>query len=343
VKKLLNTLYVTTPDAYLSLDGENIVVRRDEAELTRVPLHNLEAVVTFGYTGASPALMAACATRGVALTFLSKSGRFLASIAGEMQGNVLLRKTQYRISDSEPDSLKIARNMLAAKLHNSRWVLDRATRDHELVINAKGIRAAAEQIANAIPLVRETLDLEALRGIEGEAASRYFSVFDELILRDKDSFSFVSRNRRPPMDNVNAMLSLTYTLLANDCAAALSTVGLDPYIGFLHRDRPGRKSLALDLMEELRAPLADRFVLRLINNRQMDASDFYTKENGAVMLKDDARRKFLSAWQTRKQEELKHPYLGGKISWGLVPHAQALLLARYLRADLDGYPPFMWK
>jgi CRISPR-associated protein Cas1 len=343
VKKLLNTLYVTLPDIYLALDGENIVIRQNDDILKRVPLHNLEAIITFGYTGASPALMGACAEKGVALTFLTASGRFLANVQGAQKGNVTLRKTQYKISENEEESCKIARNILVAKLHNARWVLERAVRDHALRIDAEKVRHAATLVAEAIPLVRKAKTSGVLFGVEGEAASRYFSVFDELILQNKKDFFFHGRNRRPPLDNVNAMLSFVYTLLEHDISAALNAVGLDPFVGFLHKDRPGRRSLALDLLEELRAPLADRFVLTLVNNRQIDASGFFQKENGAVLMRDGTRREFLTAWQNRKSEKIQHPFLKEKIEWGLVPHAQALLLARTLRGDLDEYPPFLWK
>ena len=343
MKKLLNTLYITQPDVYLALDGETVIAKRDDEVLLRIPLHNLEGIVSFGYTGASPALMGACAERGVALTFLSMNGRFLASITGLEHGNVLLRKTQYRISDREGDSLAIARNILIGKLHNSRWVLERAVRDHALRLDAERVRSSARMISDDITLLRNAESLGQLRGIEGEAASRYFSVFDELILQNKELFVFTGRNRRPPLDRVNALLSFIYTLLSHDVAAALSTTGLDPFVGFLHRDRPGRRSLAFDLMEELRAPLADRFVLTMINNRQIDPSDFLIKETGAVVMKDIARRTLLTAWQERKQDQIVHPFLKEKISWGLVPHAQSLLLARHLRGDLDEYPPFLWK
>jgi CRISPR-associated protein Cas1 len=343
MKKLLNTLYVTTPDAYLSLEGEAVVVRNNDDILLRVPLHNLEAIVTFGYTGASPALMGACAQRGVALTFMTANGRFLAEVSGDVRGNVILRRTQYRVADKEGASALVARNMLAAKLYNSRWILERAARDHEMQVDAAAVKNASCVIKDAIPLVLAADALDTLRGLEGEAAKAYFAVLDELILQNKKDFFFKSRVRRPPTDNFNALLSFAYSMLANDCAAAISGVGLDPYVGFLHRDRPGRKSLALDLMEELRAVFADRFVLTLINNRQMSGSAFKTQENGAVLLKDEARREFLSAWQLRKKESITHPYLKEKIEWGLVPHVQALLLARHLRGDLDEYPPFMWK
>jgi CRISPR-associated protein Cas1 len=343
MRKLLNTLYVTTPEAYLALDGENVVVRKDDADLSRVPLHNLEGIVTFGYTGASPALMGACAKRGIALCFLTAHGRFLAEVRGEAQGNVVLRRTQYRAAGDEGQSLAIARNLLTGKLYNSRWVLERAARDHAGRVDAERLRQACRFIADTALSLQTAETHGALMGLEGEAASRYFSVFDELILQNKEVFFFRERSRRPPLDNVNALLSFLYTLLAHDTAAALSAVGLDPFVGFLHQDRPGRRSLALDIMEELRAPLADRVALTLINTRQIDGSAFEQKENGAVLLREDARKTVLLAWQTRKQEQLVHPFLKEKLNWGLVPHGQALLLARFLRGDLEAYPPFLWK
>jgi len=343
MRKLLNTFYVTMPDLYLSLDGENIVVKQDNKELKRVPLHNLEGIVTFGRQGASPALMRKCADAGIALAFMTEYGRFIANITGEKCGSVLLRRQQYRFADDEKKCVAIASNMLVGKLHNSRWVLERTARDHALRVDVDRIKKVAKAIANTIVLVRQARTAGELFGLEGEAASMYFSTFDEMILANKDDFSFRSRSRRPPLDNVNALLSFVYTLLSNDISAALSAVGLDPFVGFLHRDRPGRRSLALDVMEELRAPLADRFVLKLINMRQITGDDFTQKESGSVILHDEARKTLLTAWQTRKQEALEHPFLKEKIQWGLVPHAQALLLARYMRGDLDEYPPFLWK
>ncbi|MCL2285559.1 MAG: type I-C CRISPR-associated endonuclease Cas1c [Firmicutes bacterium] len=343
MKKLLNTFYVTMPDVYLSLDGENIVVKQDNIELRRVPLHNLESIVTFGRQGASPALMRKCAQIGISLAFMTENGRFQASIFGEERGNVLLRRTQYRYADDETKCVEIARNILVGKLHNSRWVLERTVRDHAMRVDVEKIKCVARSIADTAVLVRNAQTAGELFGLEGEAASQYFSVFDQMILTNKEDFFFRGRSRRPPLDNVNTLLSFVYTLLANDIAAALSGVGLDPFVGFLHRDRPGRRSLALDLMEELRAPLADRFVLKLINMRQLAPSDFIRKESGGVILLDDARKTLLAAWQNRKQETLEHPFLKEKIQWGIVPHAQALLLARFLRGDLDEYPPFLWK
>lgn len=343
MRKLLNTFYVTMPDLYLALDGENIVVRQDNTELRRVPLHNLEGIVTFGRQGASPALMRKCADTGIALIFMTEYGRFMASVAGEERGNVLLRRQQYRFADDEERCLTIASNMLVGKLHNSRWVLERTIRDHPLRVDVGKIKNASKSIANTALLVRQARTAGELFGLEGEAASMYFSVFDEMILANKDDFFFKSRSRRPPLDNVNALLSFVYTLLSNDISAALSAVGLDPFVGFLHRDRPGRRSLALDVMEELRAPLADRFVLKLINMRQITGSDFTQKESGSVVLHDEGRKTLLAAWQARKQDALEHPFLEEKIQWGLVPHVQALLLARHIRGDLDEYPPFLWK
>lgn len=338
-----NTLYVTLPDAYLALDGENVVIQKSGNEIRRIPLHNLDGIVAFGYTGASPALMGACAERGVALTFLTMHGRFLARVSGMERGNVVLRKTQYRISEDEAESIKIARNFITGKLFNSRWVLERAVRDYALRLDTDKLRQISTSLAESIRMVQNAKSFEEIRGIEGEAATQYFSALDDLILQQKERFFFQSRNRRPPMDNVNAMISFVYTLLAHDTAAALETVGLDPYVGFLHRDRPGRASLALDLMEEFRAVLADRFVLTLINTRQVNGSGFVRKEDGAVLMDDDTRKIILTAWQKKKQEEITHPLLGEKMEWGLVPYAQAMLLARFLRGDTDAYPPFLWK
>lgn len=343
MKKLLNTLYVTSPDTYLSLDGENIVIQKSDAELARIPLHNLEGVVAFGYTGASPALMGACAKKNIGLSFMTQSGRFLARVTGENRGNVTLRKSQYRISDSDAQSAYIARNFIVGKIFNARWVIERATRDYDMRLDVDKLKRVSQYMAKSLESIAACENLEELRGFEGESSSRYFSVFDDLILQQKDNFFFNVRNKRPPLDNVNAMLSFVYTLLAHDVAGALETVGLDAYVGFLHRDRPGRISLALDLMEELRSVYADRFVLSLINKKIVNASGFTQKENGAVVMDDDTRKTILSAWQAKKQETITHPFLEEKIVWGLVPYAQAMLLARHIRCDLDEYPPFLWK
>lgn len=340
MRHLLNTLFVTSEDAYLTLDGENVVVNRDKQEMGRFPLHNLSGIISFSYAGASPALMGACAARDIGLAFCTPRGRFLARTTGFSNGNVLLRRMQYRAADDPVQSCRISKYMIFGKLYNARWSIERTRRDHAPRIDGEKFRAASETIRGLLSQVAEASSPESLRGLEGVGAAAYFKVFDDMILREKASFYFHGRNRRPPLDNVNAMLSFAYGLLANDCASALESVGLDAYVGFLHRDRPGRVSLALDLMEELRPCMADRFVLTMINNRVMTPDDFDESENGAVRMSDDARRKFLKSWQERKQEVITHPYLGEKLPWGLVPYMQALLLARYLREDLDAYPPF---
>lgn len=343
MKKLLNTLYVTSEDSYLSLDGENIVVLDKEREIGRLPLHNLEGIVSFGYRGTSPALMGACAERNISLCFVSPSGRFLARVTGRVKGNVVLRDKQYRTCMDEAASLEIAKNCITGKVHNARWVLERAVRDHGMQIDAEKVRRASLFLKDAALRIRASESKDRLRGYEGEAASVYFGIFDEMILQQKKDFAFSGRNKRPPTDNVNAMLSFVYTLLTNNIAAALETVGLDPYVGVFHTERPGRVSLALDLIEELRPVLADRFVLSMVNKKIVQRGDFLKKENGAVLMKEDARRRFLTEWQNRKKETLTHPYLQEKVEWGMVPYVQAMLLARYLRGDLDAYPPFLWK
>ena len=287
--------------------------------------------------------MGACAKRNIALSFLTPNGKFLARVVGEVRGNVTLRKAQYRISESEELSLNIAKSFIIGKVYNAKWVIERAIRDYALRLDVVRLKDVSTVLSKSLSLISKSASLDELRGFEGEAASNYFSVLDDLILQQKNDFYFTGRNKRPPTDNVNAMLSFVYTLLAHDIAAALETVGLDPYVGFMHRDRPGRISLALDLMEELRSVFADRFVLSLINKRCVKKEDFCQKENGTVLINDDARKTILSAWQSRKQEQIRHPFLEEKIEWGLVPYVQAMLLARFIRGDLDAYPPFMWK
>ena len=343
MRKLLNTLFVTSEDAYLSLDGENVVVNRDKQEVARFPLHNLSGIFSFSYAGASPALMGACGKKGIDLSFCTPTGRFLARAVGEESGNVLLRREQYRIADDQRRSCMIARSMILGKLYNARWSVERTRRDHPDRIDPERFAAVSETLRGLLPPVSEETSLDSLRGLEGTGASAYFSVFDDMILREKETFYYRGRSRRPPLDPVNALLSFSYSLLNSECASALESVGLDAYVGFLHRDRPGRTSLASDLMEELRPSYADRFVLTLINNRVIQKDDFQKSESGAVLLKDEGRRKFLKAWQDRKREEIRHPFLQEKLPWGLVPYVQALLLARYIREDLDSYPPFFWK
>ncbi|HWQ76153.1 MAG TPA: type I-C CRISPR-associated endonuclease Cas1c [Syntrophomonas sp.] len=343
MKKLQNTLYVTSPNAYLSLDGENIVIVKDDTEAARFPLHNIGQIITFGYMGASPALMGACAKRSISLCFLTRNGRFLARVLGESQGNVTLRREQYAIASSDERSILLARNFILGKVYNAKWSVERTIRDYPLRVDAVSLKEVSAKLTDFLNCIRQCDDFEQLRGFEGKAASEYFKVFDDFILQQKGDFYFKGRNKRPPLDNVNALLSFAYTLLANDVASALEAVGLDAYVGFFHRDRPGRTSLALDIMEELRPICADRFVLSLINKRMVDSFGFTKKENGAVIMDDETRKIVLNAWQARKQEELTHPFLSEKIQWGLVPHVQAMLLARHIRGDLDEYPPFLWK
>lgn len=343
MRKLLNTLFVTSEEAYLALETENVAVYIGEEKKAQYPLLVLESIISFSYKGASPALMGACARKGIQLTFLTPRGRFLARVCGQEQGNVLLRKEQYSLSDKLEKSCHIARNFIFGKVYNQRWVLERTLRDHRMRVDAAKLESASQALAGLLPAIETQTDLDALRGLEGEASVRYFHVFDEMVLNQKADFLFDGRNRRPPTDNMNALLSFAYVLLSNDCASALESVGLDSYVGFMHRDRPGRTSLALDLMEELRAPMADRLCITLVNNRVLQDKHFERQESGAVFLGEDGRKLFLSAWQTKKKEEITHPYLKEKMAWGQVPYVQSLLLARCLRGDLDGYPPFLWK
>lgn len=343
MRHLLNTLYVMTEDSYLSLDNENIVVNGQNKILGKYPLKMFEKIMYFGYKGASPALMGECAERGIGMSFFRPSGRFLARVCGESSGNVLLRRQQYRMADDKQQSCMLARCFVTGKLYNSRSVLERGRRDHALSLDAGKLSDAGNELLEMSRLTKNCTDLDELRGYEGDGARAYFSVLDELILQNKNYFSFSERTRRPPKNPTNAMLSFAYTLLANDCASALEGVGLDAYVGFMHRDRPGRISLALDLMEELRSIYADRFVLTLINNRIMNGKSFDTQDSGTVIMKDAARRSFLQLWQERKKDIITHPFIGEKLPWGLVPFVQAQLLARYIRGDLEEYPCFLWK
>ena len=342
MKHLLNTLFVLTPETYLSLENENVVVNLESDILGRFPLHTLEQIYYFGYKGASPALMGKCARYGIGLSFFTPNGRFLAKVLGEMHGNVLLRKEQYRISDDTNKSCLLARNFITGKILNSRSFVERIRRDHALSINDEGLREASRRLLEIAKLTKICTDLELLRGHEGEAASIYFAVFNQLILQNKDFFIFNGRVKRPPKDPVNALLSFVYTVLANDCASALSGVGLDPYVGFMHRDRPGRKSLALDLMEEFRSIYADRFVVYLINNRILSNKSFELQESGSVLLTANARKIVLSEWQDRKKDIITHPFLEEKLPWGLLVHIQAIILARCIRGDLEEYLAYLW-
>jgi len=343
VRKLLNTLYVTMPDAYLAREGENILVKVNDEIKFRMPIHNLEGVVCFGFAGASPSLMQLCCERGVALSFLTVSGKFMGRVTGTISGNILLRRTQYRWSENESTSLRLAHHFILAKIFNSRAVLHRAVRDHRHSVDLELLNNAMNSLANLARKLDKAKDLATLRGIEGQAANVYFGAFNQLILNQKEEFKMTERSRRPPLDRINAMLSFLYTLLVHEVVAALESIGLDPQAGFLHRNRPGRPSLALDIMEELRSHFADRLAVTLINRNQVTASNFIIKENGTVLMDEQARREVLTAWQKRKQEEIIHPYLGEKVALGLLPYIQAMLLARHIRGDIEDYPPFFWK
>ena len=338
MRKLLNTLYVTTPEAYLSKDGLNVVITVKQEEVFRIPIINIEGIVTFGYMGASPGLMKLCVDNNVSLTFLSPQGKFIARVQGPTRGNVLLRTKQYNLSNDKDFSLHISQLFIGGKIQNYRSILRRFERDYG---SNDGVSSAVQTLEIRKHELQRVEDLNQLRGIEGDAASTYFEVFPYLILNQKSDFPFCGRNRRPPKDAVNAMLSFVYTLIANDESAALETVGLDPYVGFLHTLRPGRTSLALDVMEELRAYLGDRLVLSLINRRQVSAKDFLYQGDESVVMTDSCRKNILTAWQTRKKEMIVHPYLNEKIPVGLLPYVQSMLLARYLRGDLDDYPVFL--
>jgi CRISPR-associated protein Cas1 len=364
MKHHLNTLFITTQGSYLAKEGEAVLVRFEKQTKLRVPIHTLGSIVCFGRVGASPALMGLCGERGVSMSFVTKNGRFLAKVDGYMSGNVLLRREQYRRADSPQASAAVARSVVAGKIANARGVLLRCVRDYPDSPGAGALRTVAQALAGSLQMVGvEQLDLDSIRGLEGEAANQYFGVFDHLITgqsEQKQAFAFRSRSRRPPLDRINALLSFVYALLAGDCRCACESVGLDPAVGFLHRDRPGRPGLALDLMEEFRPFFADRLVLSLVNRKQVDAAGFSVAGStvkaassgepvpeqttgGAVTMNDATRKAVLVAYQKRKQEEVLHPFLGEKTTIGLLPHLQARLLARHLRGDLDTYPPFIWK
>lgn len=343
MKQLLNTLYVTTQGAYLAKEGETVVVKVEKETKLRVPIHTLSAIVCFGQVSCSPFLMGMCGERGVGLAFLSEHGQFLARVQGPVSGNVLLRREQYRWADRQERTAAVARAVVTAKVANCRTVLQRALRDNGDGPGAAELARAVLRLGRLLQDVASADHVDSIRGHEGDAARTYFGVFDHLITASKEDFFFRGRNRRPPLDNVNAMLSFSYTLLTHDITAALETVGLDPAVGYLHRDRPGRPSLGLDLLEELRPVIADRMVLSLINRRQVRAGGFRKTEAGGVLMDDATRKELLVAYQNRKQDEIQHPFLGERVAFGLVPHLQATLLARAIRGDLDGYACFLWK
>lgn len=338
MKKLLNTLYITRQESYLHKERETIVVKQGDTKLGQFPALTVSNILCFGQVSVSPFLMGFCGEQGIGLSFYTEYGKYLARVQGKQTGNVLLRRAQYRWADDAEKSVSIARLMVAAKIANGRSVLMREVRNHGA--NA-AIEDGVKRLAVSLRRVRNAATVPEAMGIEGDAAGTYFGVFNELLRGS--GFAFGGRVRRPPTDPVNALLSFAYTLITHECASALQGVGLDPYVGYLHQDRPGRLSLALDLLEEFRAPWADRFVLTLINRQQVKTNDFVTEASGAVRLTDDARKTLLTAWQERKQVEVMHPYLEEQVPVGLLPHCQAMLLARHIRGDTEYYPPYLVK
>jgi len=343
MKHLLNTLYITTQGSYVARDGETLVIRVDHEIKARFPVLQLAGMVCFGQVSVSPPALGLCAEKGIGVAYLSDQGRFIARVNGPVSGNVLLRREQYRRADNPEASCAIAKMALIGKIVNCRNVLMRAARERDDTAGRAILTSAAKSLSRTVRSLPEIKDLDTLRGKEGEASANYFAVFDHLIRCNKDDFFFRERSRRPPLDNVNSLLSFVYTLLVHDMVSALESVGLDPAVGFLHRDRPGRPSLALDLMEELRPALADRLVLSLINRQQAQGKGFERTETGGVLMTSETRKTILVSWQERKQEEITHPFIGDKMKVGLIPFVQAQLLARHLRGDLEAYPPFFWK
>lgn len=337
MKKLLNNLYITTDGSYLNKERETLVVNQDDEKVFQIPMHQIHNLFCFGRVMVSPALMAACGENGIGISFFTGFGKFQSRLQGPQSGNVLLRRAQYRLADQSPE--KLARSFVAAKISNARQNLMKHQRNHG---GDQSLEQAVKQLAGALKRLKFETEVEKIRGIEGDSAARYFAVFNTLIVEDRRTeFQFQGRSKRPPLDPVNALLSFAYTLLTHEIASALQGVGIDPYVGYLHTDRPGRLSLALDMLEELRPWWCDRFVLTMINRKQIKSTDFVAESSGAVRLTDEARKAFLTQWQERKQDELEHPYTGEKIKIGLLPHVQATLLAKFLREDLECYPPFL--
>ncbi|MDF0667217.1 MAG: type I-C CRISPR-associated endonuclease Cas1c [Nitrospira sp.] len=341
--QLLNTLYVTTEGAYVRVDHDTLKIEVEKETKLQVPLHHIGGVVCFGDVMMSPAAMARCAEDGRFVVLLDRNGRFKARIEGPVSGNVLLRCAQHEAMRDSERTLSIARNKVGGKIQNSRQIVLRGAREADDPTDAEALRNTADALANAVGRIPQCDNLETLRGIEGESARSYFSTFDRMIKEDREAFKMEGRNRRPPTDPINALMSFLYALVLNDCVAAAEGVGLDPQMGFLHALRPGRAALALDLMEELRSLLADRLVLTVINRRQVTAKDFTQRSGGAVHMEDAARKEVIVAYQKRKQEEITHPVLDQKMPLGLVPHVQARLLARVLRGDLEAYPPYLYR
>lgn len=344
MKKLLNTLYVLTPESYLTLENSNVIINIDNKIKAKIPLITLESIVCFNYAGASPQLIYEALKNKIGICFLSPYGKFLYRAQGSyINSNILIREIQYDIANNDILILPYIKNMLIGKITNQKRFLYKFAKNHTLQVDQDKFNTIRNELSTYVTNIHNAYDIDSIRAYEGKAAQTYFSIFDDLILRDKETFHFINRSRRPPLDPVNALLSLTYTILSNDCANALESVGLDPYLGFMHVARSGRKSLALDLVEEFRAILADKFVISLINNRIITKDDFYTQESGAVYLTQEGKNKFFQEWQKQKQQELMHPFIKEKIHYGLLPYSQALLLSRTIRNDLSEYPVFFYK
>ena len=343
MRKLLNILYITSQGSYLRKEGETVVVEREKQQILQLPIHTIGSIVCFGNVLCSPFLLGFCAERDVSVSFLSENGRFLAAVRGPVSGNVLLRRQQYRMADDEKTTQEIAANIISGKLANCRIVINRTVRDHSSKVNSEALREASKKIGRIIERIPRMGNTEEIRGLEGQAAAEYFRIFNHLIIDQKEDFVFTERSRRPPLDEVNALLSFTYTLLAHDIRSALETVGLDPAVGFLHRDRPGRPGLALDIMEEFRPVIADRLVLSLINRRQLGKKNFTKATNGAVTMDDETRKTVLTEYQGRKQDKIHHPFIEETVPIGLLFFVQANLMARFIRGDIDGYPPYFWR
>lgn len=337
MRKLLNTLYISSADLYLRLENDNVIVQREQEELERIPLHTLESIVSFTRTGISVPLISSCSKHGIPIFLMSDKGNLLAEISVPSQGNILLRKEQYRMTDKPEKAVRFASAFIQGKIRNQRHIIDRFIWEHNPETNLSSV---STELDNTAKRITDITDIDTLRGLEGGASAIYFSVFDVIINEQKTDFRFHGRSRRPPLDRTNALLSFGYTLIHNECAAALESVGLDASAGFLHEDQPGRKSLACDLMEEFRSSVVDRFVLSMINRKIIHPDQFETGNNHGVYLNQSGRRTFLHHWQLNKKEQLFHPVLNENVSLGLLPYAQATLLAKAIRGEVAEYVPF---
>ena len=341
MKRHRNTLYITSENAFVRKEGETFIIEIDKKKALQAPVHIIENIVCFGYKPLTPAIMAYCAENGIGISYLTPNGKFQARVYGAQKGNVLLRKKQYSLFDNPDKSCEIACNIIAAKIHNSRNQLQRHLRNHQDCSNKELIESTVTLLAHNKRIIGKTCTIDSIRGIEGESANLYFKCFNSLITSKEGGMLFNGRTRRPPLDEVNALLSFTYVLIVNDIRSAIETTGLDPQVGFLHRLRPGRPSLALDIMEEFRSYIGDRLVLSMINNRQVTKNNFEILETGEVRIEEKTRKELITAYQKRKDETMTHPLLGEKTTIGLLYHIQAMLMAQYIRGDIETYPPFI--